>query len=148
MIDDLKIRESFGSIDLMHVHSLRYEILRKPHDLNFESAAFPNDTLETTVHVLAVWCKMILGCVSLMPNEFIDTIQLRGMAVRTDYQGRGIGGRLLRAAHNIAVRESKSLWCNARFSAIGFYERHQWKIDGDMFDVPVIGKHAVMRWPK
>jgi ribosomal protein S18 acetylase RimI-like enzyme len=36
------------------------------------------------------------------------------------------------------------LWCNARTSAIGFYEKLGMKVISEEFEIPVIGPHKVM----
>jgi predicted GNAT family N-acyltransferase len=145
MIDGISIRLSFGVEELHGVLALRYDILRKPHGLPFESASFPNDENPTTCHFLAFQNHELVGCVSVLWNSSEDSAQLRGMAVSGGHQRNGIGRCLLQAAHQAAIEKRKSLWCNARFSAIGFYEKHGWIPDGPFFDVPVIGQHVVMK---
>jgi len=75
-------------------------------------------------------------------------IQLRGMAVANQWQRHGVGQRIVESAENIAIERGKNLWCNARFSAIGFYERQGWNQSGEFFEVPMIGKHIVMKWTR
>ena len=36
------------------------------------------------------------------------------------------------------------LWCNARTSAIGFYEKLGWRVTSGPFDVPGVGPHVTM----
>jgi len=66
-------------------------------------------------------------------NELVSVISLfisgeearfRKFATAPAWQGRGIGGQLL--AHTIAAataRGATSLWCDARASALAFYQR-------------------------
>ncbi|MFL6136281.1 MAG: GNAT family N-acetyltransferase [Frankiaceae bacterium] len=62
--------------------------------------------------------------------------QLRGMAVATAAQGRGIGAALLRGAlYLLAERGAPLVWCNARLVVAGFYERGGFVRDG--------GEHAL-----
>lgn len=74
--------------------------------------------------------------------------RLRGMAVRKDLQGQGIGALVLDALlDHVAAEGGNLLWCNARVSALGFYERAGFKAWGDEWELPVIGPHVVMwRW--
>lgn len=146
MPTEFTIHQSTGRQELDRIHQLRYEILRKPHNLSFESAAFPGDDLESTIHILAQNGDLLIGCVTLMCDASKPSIQLRGMAVALENQKSGVGRSILETAHSIASQKKKSLWCNARFSAIGFYERNGWKTEGELFEIPVIGAHAVMAW--
>lgn len=76
------------------------------------------------------------------------TWRLRWMATRRDVQGRGIGSMVLNAAlDHVAAKGGDLLWCNARVSAIGFYERAGFSTWGDEWVIPDIGPHVVMWRP-
>ena len=145
MSEDIVIQQSFGARELARIKVLRYEILRKPHGMPPSSANFPGDENESTLHLLALSEAEFIGCTTLFIDDS-DVIQLRGMAVALNWQRRGIGHRMVETAQDIATSQEKALWCNARFSAIGFYERHGWVQSGSLFDVPGIGQHIVMNW--
>lgn len=90
-----------------------------------------------------------VGCVSLMFDldaPVGSDTQLRGMAVRSECQKLGVGASLLAQAYAIGRERSCGYWCNARQSAIGFYERQGWVAEGEMFEFPVVGLHVIMRW--
>ncbi|MGA3352883.1 MAG: GNAT family N-acetyltransferase [Acidimicrobiales bacterium] len=73
------------------------------------------------------------------------TWRLRGMATRADLRSRGIGSNVLEAVvEHVAAEGGLLLWCNARVSAIGFYERAGFRTWGDEFVVTSIGPHVVM----
>ncbi len=146
MLKDIVIQHSFGDQDLDRIRSLRYEILRKPLGMPATGAIFPGDEDQTTLHILASTKSDLIGCATLMIGDS-TAIQLRGMAVANDWQRKGVGQLIVSNAKSIAKEKSKSLWCNARFPAIGFYERLGWKQTGDFFEIPVIGPHIVMKWP-
>lgn len=71
--------------------------------------------------------------------------RLRGMAVAPAHQGKGYGKRLVAAGLD-AVRAAGAtrVWCNARKTAVGFYQRQGFAAAGDPFDLPGIGEHFVM----
>ena len=142
---DIVIQQSFGGRELARIRELRYKILRKPHAMPLSSTVFPGDENESTIHVLALSKAILVGCATLYVDES-DAMQLRGMAVAIDWQRRGIGHRIAETIKDIATSKGKTMWCNARFSAIGFYERQGWVKSGPFFDVPVIGEHIVMNW--
>lgn len=73
------------------------------------------------------------------------TWRLRGMAVRPDLQGHGIGSSLVAAViDHVAERGCDLIWCNARHSAISFYEKAGFAGFGEEFVLPTIGPHIVM----
>ncbi len=145
MNQDISIEQSLGGRDLARIRNLRYEILRKPLGLPFSGTLFPGDDSESTIHLLAVARKELVGVASLLVDD-TATIQLRGMAVVPHLQRRGVGHQIVEASKQIAIERNKTLWCNARFSAIGFYEREGWVQSGETFDIPILGPHIVMKW--
>lgn len=145
MSEEVVIQLSFGDRELALVRSLRYEILRKPLGMPLSGTLFPGDENESTIHLLALSENELIGCASLFVDDS-DAIQLRGMAVASQWQRRGIGNRIVETTKEIAISNGKSLWCNARFPAVGFYERQGWIQSGPFFDIPIVGPHIVMKW--
>jgi GNAT superfamily N-acetyltransferase len=71
--------------------------------------------------------------------------RLRGMATLPDMQGRGAGSSLVAEGVEVAKASDATLmWCNARVSARGFYEKLGFTAIGDEFELPVAGPHYVM----
>jgi len=68
------------------------------------------------------------------------------MAVLPAFQKQGIGTSLLACAlDELKSTESAALiWCNARASAVGFYQQAGFKTHGSCFEIPGIGPHFVM----
>jgi len=58
----------------------------------------------------------------------------------------GVGGELLNYVHRMAEHQGWELWCNARETAVSFYAKYGWRVDGKPFEIPRIGPHYVMRW--
>ena len=74
-----------------------------------------------------------------------STWRLRGMATRSDAQGQGIGTLVLNAVFDhVAAEGGDLLWCNARVSAIAFYERAGFRTWGEQWVIPAHGPHVVM----
>jgi len=125
---------------------LRHRILRA--GLPFDAARFEGDDEPATRHYAAVSGEVILGCLSLMPSawEGRPAWQLRGMATDAAVQGRGLGRQLLEAAvaDARAAAPERIFWCNARTSAVGFYEKLGWRVMSEPFDVPTAGWHVKM----
>jgi predicted GNAT family N-acyltransferase len=77
--------------------------------------------------------------------------QLRGMATDPAVRGTGAGRALLvDGLARVAVRGGDVVWCDARVSAAGFYERLGFAVVTEPFDKPGIGPHVGMLidvWP-
>ncbi|MEX2658990.1 MAG: GNAT family N-acetyltransferase [Acidimicrobiales bacterium] len=74
--------------------------------------------------------------------------RLRGMAVEPDVQSAGVGALLLVAAvERLEAAGVEVLWADGRDTALRFYERHGWVVEGDGYlsgphDIP---HHTVVR---
>lgn len=80
------------------------------------------------------------------PGDFaLARWRLRGMATAPAWRRRGIGSAVLDAvtAH-VAAHGGGLLWCNARLTAVPFYERAGFVGHGEVFEEPAIGPHVVM----
>ncbi len=137
----------------MHIHlvepeviyDLRHKVLREGNiDL---SPSFDGDHDPSTAHY-AVYDdnNILIACATLLENTFQGkkARQLRGMAVDSTYQGKGIGSQLLHYIENHQPIPARDLWCNARTSAVMFYKNHGWKTVGETFDIPTVGPHIKM----
>ncbi len=135
---------------LDEIFQLRWEVLRNSRPR--EEAEFEGDFNMETYHI-GVFDKengKVLCCASFMKNDLIfghafvpNGYQLRGMATRTDLQGKGLGISLLKFSKAILLRENKWLeyfWCNARISAREFYEKNGWEVMTQPFIVNISGE--------
>ena len=132
------------------VVDLRLAVLRPgfPRD----AAIFPLDHEPTTHHFVAVTKgSRIVGCVTISQprpwQDQADAIQLRAMAVAEDFRGAGVGSKLLARIDEQVLTlppPRPMMWCNARVSAIGFYERCGWTVVSEVFDSPPAGPHVKM----
>ncbi len=67
------------------------------------------------------------------------------MATHELYRSKGFGKMLVKEAEQILLDKNVNfIWCKARVSARGFYKSLNYKIIGDLFDVPKVGKHYLM----
>jgi N-acetylglutamate synthase-like GNAT family acetyltransferase len=75
----------------------------------------------------------IIGCCILTPRENA-VLQLRQMAVRTDYRRKGVGVAIIEFAEEVA-KENKfsTLMMHARDPVIDFYKKCGYEIFGDPF---------------
>ena len=68
------------------------------------------------------------------------------MAVVEDMRGTGVGGKILQALIEHASAQSlpAEIWLHGRANVTGFYERFGFTQEGDLFDQPITGLHALM----
>ncbi|GMV99737.1 MAG: hypothetical protein AMXMBFR84_08760 [Candidatus Hydrogenedentota bacterium] len=131
---------------LEEILALRDQVLIRGTDRT--SPEFDGDRDTMTIHLGAFWNGAAIGCASLYPRQFTgeDAWQLRGMATAPEWRNQGIGGALLRFAENLVLanHQAKTVWCNARTSAVQFYVRHGWLTVSDVFEIKGVGPHIVM----
>ena len=130
------------------VWPLRHAVLRA--GLSFDTAKFDGDLIDTTRHFAACSGHTVLSCLSLFQSTWneSDAWQVRGMATAATHQRQGLGQLLLMFAIDEAKKEEPSwpFWCNARTTAIGFYEQMGWSIETNIFDIPTAGPHVRMHF--
>ncbi|PTX63526.1 acetyltransferase (GNAT) family protein [Kordia periserrulae] len=127
---------------------VRHPVLREGKPI--ESCHFAGDDLPTTFHLGYYTNEQLVGVVTLMKNNHAEInrkhqYQLRGMAVLTNFQKRGIGDALVKKAEQmILARGGMFIWMNAREIAVRFYEKLGYEKHGTPFTIPKIGLHFVM----
>lgn len=114
------------------------------------TAIFPKDNEPNTAHFAYLQDGEIVTVATVVKETHDqghpESYQLRGMATRPDCHGAGYGAKVLEACLNY-VREQNGfeLWCNARVSAAGFYDRQGFqKVFPETFEVPDVGPHYRM----
>ena len=131
---------------------VRQKVLRP--NLPIETAKFVEDAMPSAIHVVARLGAEVVGVASIYcqpedlstgaPNGKIW--RLRGMATTDEVRSKGVGSKILEKTFR-AVKDQGGtrLWCNARKAAVPFYQRHGFKIYGDIFEIPGAGPHYVMK---
>jgi predicted GNAT family N-acyltransferase len=145
-IECAAVRVDVEQVPVYLVLALRQKVLR-PHQ-NVADVGFDGDAAGTHFAAFDA-ASEIVGVVSLIgePRDEIGTSRwrLRGMATDPDYQGQGVGRALMTGLLDFAARSGGgAVWCNARLHAVGFYERFDFVITGDVFEEPEIGPHVRM----
>ncbi len=135
-------------VDSKDTYKIRNEVLRPGRPI--ETCYFDNDKEDSTFHLGAYVDDKLASVASFylkrndhFPEEY--QYQLRGMATLKAYQGQGLSQALLRTAFPIIKNNHVSrLWCNARVTAIGFYEKVGFEKVSDEFEIPDVGPHVLM----
>lgn len=135
-------------ITTSETYTVRQEVLRKGKPI--ETCHFIGDDATTTTHFGLFENEKLIGVVSVYKTNSIlfvekTQFQIRGMAVLEDFQSKGFGEQLLKAAENFCWEEKADLiWFNAREKAVSFYKKLGYEIIGDAFDISNVGIHFVM----
>ena len=139
------------AVDAEAVRPLRAEVLRPGQSR--EQLIFPGDDARDTLHTAVSVEGRIVGVASVMREPYPRAARagdwrIRGMATRPEMRGGGIGAALLaRCEQHARDHAAARLWCNARVRARMLYERAGFAVDGEVFEIPMIGPHYLMRKP-
>ena len=130
-----------GSKEYRQMVQLRNEILRKPLGLSFKKEELEREKEDILIGAFEEDKK--LGC-CLLTRVDKNSVRLRQMAVQNNLQGKGIGATMLNYAENVA-RDSgyKTMVMHARKTAVGFYEKLDYKVTSGEFDEITI-PHFIM----
>lgn len=146
----MKTNESFTikEITAKKAYDVRHPVLREGKPI--DSCRFDGDDLPTTFHLGYFIAEQLVGVVSLLERghatlEVEKAFQLRGMAVLTNFQKRGIGDTLVKKSEEMILQRGGTfMWMNAREIAVRFYEKLGYQKHGEPFSIPKIGLHFVM----
>ena len=129
MGDDLRIVE----LTAEQTHPLRLDVLRA--DTPSRAVVFIEDDWPGTLHLGVREGDDIVAVSTWIPRPFGDEpgVQLRGMASAAHAQGRGLGTLLLTAGCERATSVAPLVWARAHDTALAFYLRHGFRIDGAGF---------------
>lgn len=138
-------------VPVERTRALRKAVLR-PYLPADDPYVMPDDHLPTTIAFGAVTAHDdLLGVARIAPQAPpFDALherswRLRGMATSPEVRNMGVGSALLAGlvAH-IAGIGGGILWCNARVTALGLYERGGLQRWGEVWEEPDSGPHIVM----
>lgn len=137
-------------ISAQDTYPIRQQVLVPSREL--KKAKFENDDDEDiSFHLGAFKDSKLVSVASffyernpLFPD--LHQYQLRGMATLPENQGQGLSSELLTTAFPIIKQNFCTLlWCNARLSAVGFYEKVGFKkYNDEVFEIEEIGPHVLM----
>ena len=138
--------EEICKLNPEETYQIRREVLRKGIDLPYK---MEGDFDKETIHLGFLINKKIVSIVTLIKkkNEKLDgeQFQLRGMATLPEYARLGYGRLLMLKVEKLLTKNNIDIiWCNARVSALGFYQSVNYKIKGKPFIVDKIGEHYMM----
>jgi GNAT superfamily N-acetyltransferase len=131
-------------------YPIRQQVLTPDHDLK-KSKFEHDDDEDISFHLGAFIESQLVSVASFYYDRntnFPDLhqYQLRGMATLPEFQGQGLSSELLNMAFPVIKQNFCTLlWCNARVTAIGFYEKVGFKtFSAEPFEIEGIGMHVLM----
>lgn len=128
---------------------LRHAVLR-PHQPP-AATAYPGDAAPETFHAGAFSDGELVGIASVYHESPPGAAEpgawrLRGMAVLERARGNGHGEALIKTCvAYIRDRGGTYLWCNARTSAVPFYQKQGFQTLGEEYEAPGLGPHFFMQ---
>lgn len=138
-------------VPVERTRALRKAVLR-PYLPAEDPYVMPDDHLPTTIAFGAITPEdELVGVARITPEPPpFDTSyergwRLRGMATAPEVRNLGVGSAVLAGlVEHIAAAGGGILWCNARVTARGLYERGGMQQWGETWEDPHIGPHVVM----
>jgi predicted GNAT family N-acyltransferase len=130
-----------GSAEYGDMLQLRIKYLLEP--IGVPDSYINQDKERKDLHIGAFEAGSIIGCCVLTPLDN-GLMQLRQMVVRTDLQGKGMGGQIVRFAERITREKGcHTMMMHARDPVIEFYEHLGYKIVGEQFFEVGLGHHRM-----
>jgi len=131
----------YGSSDYKKAVAFREEILRKPLGLFFTKEELKIE--KEHVHIAGFLGQEMCATAVLVPDG--DEMKMQRVALKAPFQGKGIGSALMGFCEEYAFKHGfKSIYCHARGTAVQFYQKNQYALEGEPFDEDGI-PHRKMR---
>ena len=128
----MKIIEPRSQEELEQYYGLRYEILRKPW--NQPPSTNQDEWEHISVHLLMMDDKGKALATGRLQINSGEEGQVRSMAVRNEWQGKGLGKKMLQHIEHIAAeRKLQRIVLDARQEAVGFYEKAGYAVIADSY---------------
>ncbi len=126
---------------------LRSKLLRNNAPL--AACVFPTDEIAGAFHLGGFADGQLITVASFFPKQYQEKsgvgYQLRGMATDRDFAGKGYGAKLIDfAISELTALNADYLWCNARSSAIEFYQKKGFDLSSAEFEIEGVGPHYEM----
>lgn len=133
MTDYQILRIEFGTPEYDEAIALRYEILRKPLGMQYNTEDLAK---EYDQYHLAYYDRSgrMVGYLNLTPISDVE-LKMRQVAVAAAMQGKGVGTRLVAASEDFAKEHGfQKITLHARETAVLFYERIGYQKIGERFE--------------
>jgi ribosomal protein S18 acetylase RimI-like enzyme len=134
---------SFGSPDYQASLVLRESVLRNPLGLTWTAEQLQGE--HDSRHLGCYLDGELAGCLVLKPID-ATTVKMRQVAILPEHQGRGAGSALVAFAEEVARKAGFSVMtAHARETAVPFYRKHGYTVEGDRFVEVTIPHYAIFK---
>lgn len=132
----------FASAEYDEAVSLRQEILRKPLGLTFTQEELEKEKYH--IHIAGFLEKELCVTAVLVPEG--NTCKMQRVATKASLQNRGFGSALLAFCEAFAKEQGyASIYCHARSTAVPFYLKNHYVLEGEPFDEDGIPHHKMRK---
>jgi predicted GNAT family N-acyltransferase len=131
---DWRIIQPSSNVEWETYFQLRFEVLRKPWNEPIGSEKSEDDA--TSLHALIIDNSDKAIAVSRIHQSANNQLQIRFMAVRPDFQQKGIGKIMLKFVEKIGVKqypETTEIILHARENAVEFYKSNGYNLIEDSY---------------
>jgi predicted GNAT family N-acyltransferase len=131
---DWRIIQPSSSAEWEAYFQLRFEVLRKPWNEPIGSEKSEDDA--TSLHALILENTGKAIAVARIHQLIKNQLQVRFMAVRPEFQKKGIGGIILKFVEKIGVKqypETTEIILHARENAVEFYKSNGYNIEEESY---------------
>lgn len=118
---------TFAEADFTEVLNMRHAVMWPEHPRDFSRV----EGDATALHLGAFLDGKLVSVVSLYESE--NSLRLRKFATLPEFQGRGIGSRMLQKVIEIAAKDHSRIWLGARLDAITLYKRFGFREFGQRY---------------
>lgn len=127
--EDLKVL-AFGSVEQRAAVELRRRVLRLPLGLDFSDQELEAEVEQ--IHFGFLVDGAVVSCLTLVPHG--AEVKMRQVATDPDWQGKGLGARLVEFSEGWAVQHGFScMVLHAREPAVPFYLKLGYRVVGERF---------------
>lgn len=131
-----------GSDEYRKAVKLREEILRKPLGLSFLPEELELE--KNQIHIAGFLEGELCATAVLVPKG--DEVKMQRVAIEIHLQNKGVGTALMSFCEDCAKgRGFKSIYCHARETAISFYLKNNYTLEGEPFEEQRIPHHKMRK---
>jgi GrpB-like predicted nucleotidyltransferase (UPF0157 family)/dihydrofolate reductase/GNAT superfamily N-acetyltransferase len=131
----------YGSEEYKKSVALREEIMQNSLGLSFASEELK---LKDYIHIAGFLGHDLCATAVLIPEG--DVLKMQRVATKTHLQNKGIGSALMVFCEEYAKKHGyKSIYCHAKGTAIHFYQKNKYVLEGEPFNEYGISHHKMRK---
>lgn len=129
----------YGSDEYHQAAQLRYDLFYLEHNISFESIFEPHEKQDLHLAITTSLGNRVLAYGRLGQNS-LGEFQIYQMVVVPEFQGQGLGKRILQALTEKAIERGASrLILNARVTMVKFYQKFGFESVSEVFASSMTG---------